>query len=66
MLYIFSYVYQTEVGDEDKISQKKHIFLHCTAQKKINFSPNISQVNVTKYADLVTFTEEIFNGKLQY
>ena len=40
-----------------------------TLHKKSSFPLRISSVNVTKPqfpADLVTFTEEILNGKLQF
>ena len=40
------------------------LVLHITAQK-MKFSRKISSVNVTK-SDLVTFTEEILNGKLHF
>ena len=32
----------------------------------MKFSVRISSVNMTKSADLVTFTEEILNGKLHF
>ena len=52
----------TNLGDHWK-------FKLATAQKKWSFPLRISSVNVTKSAetaDLVTFTEEILNGKLHY
>ena len=38
--------------------------IHCTKNKV--FPLRISSVNVTKFADLVTITEEILNGKLHF
>ena len=37
--------------------------LHCT---KYEVFIKISLLNVTKFADLITFTEEILNGKLLF
>ena len=37
-----------------------------TQHKKWSFLLRISSVNVTRSANLVTFTEEIFNGKLYF
>ena len=46
----------------------KYLFtvLLFTLHKKWSFPLRISSVNVTKFTDLVTFTEETFNGKLQF
>ena len=42
------------------------LILHKTRYTKKNevFNPGFFSVNVTKPVDLVTFTEELFNGKL--
>ena len=37
---------------------------HCT--KKRSFPLRISKANVTKTADLIAFTEEMLNGKLDF
>ena len=45
----------------------KEYHLANTLHKKLSFPLKISSGNVTKSAaDLVTFTEEIFNGKLDF
>ena len=46
----------------NKLLSFKPLALH----KKWSFSLKISSVNVTKSADLVTFIEEILNGKLHF
>ena len=49
---------------------KKHLMtmeLHMTiTAQKISFPLRIAPVNVTKSVDLVTFIEEILNGKLHF
>ena len=51
-------------------SHSRHIHIHGHTTQKMKFPINNFVVNATKFrlktADLVTFTEEILNGKLHF
>ena len=56
---------QNEFLGNRKIESTKYFCgKHC--KKKWSFPLRISSVNMTKFPDLVTFTDEILNGKLHF